>query len=117
MPPSAERRLSRPSVEARVQLDRVELLCVPAEPVCGGQRGPVQDGIPVVVAPSRRPDPDVTHMPPQSPAPSAHRVMLEVAYRIHLVFSHNRSPTCPGTAGPETPHRAMSASHRARDGT
>jgi hypothetical protein len=61
MAPSSERRLSRPSVEARVQLDRVELLCVAAEPVCGCQRGLVQDGVPVVVAPSRGPDPDLTH--------------------------------------------------------
>jgi hypothetical protein len=32
----------------------------------------------VVVAPSRRPDPDVTHSPPSPP--STHRVMLEAAY-------------------------------------
>jgi hypothetical protein len=64
MAPSSERRLPRPSVEARVQLDRVELLCVAAEPVCGCQRGLVQDGVPVVVAPSRGPDPDFTHSSP-----------------------------------------------------
>src|SRR5512132_1861483 len=64
MAPSSERRLSRPSVEARVQLDRVELLGVAAEPVCGCQRGLVQDGVPVVVAPSRGPDPDLTHSSP-----------------------------------------------------
>src|SRR5512133_188306 len=64
MAPSSERRLSRPSVEARVQLDRVELLCVAAEPVWGCQRGLVQDGVPVVVAPSRGPDPDLTHSSP-----------------------------------------------------
>ncbi len=64
MAPSSERLLLRPSVEARVQLDCVELLCVPAEPVCGCQRGLVQDRVPVVVAPSRRPDPDVTHSSP-----------------------------------------------------
>jgi hypothetical protein len=64
MSPTSERRLPRPSVEARVQLDRVELLCVPGEPIPGCQRGLVQHGVPVVVAPSRRPDPDVTHSSP-----------------------------------------------------
>jgi hypothetical protein len=78
MSPTSERRLPRPSVEARVQLDRVELLCVPGEPIPRCQRGLVQDGVPVVVAPSRRPDPDVTHSPPSPP--STHRVMLEAAY-------------------------------------
>jgi len=77
MSPTSERRLPRPSVEARVQLDRVELLCVPGEPSPGCQRGLVQDGVPVVVAPSRRPDPDVTH---SSPIAAVYRVMLEAAY-------------------------------------
>src|SRR5215213_7659145 len=66
MSPSSERLLPRPSVEARVQLDRVELLCVAPEPICGCQRGLVQDGVPVVVAPSRRPDPNVTHPSPNA---------------------------------------------------
>ena len=64
MSPTSERLLPRPSVEARVQLDCVELLCVPAEPIPGCQRGLVQDGVPVVVAPSRRTNPDVTHSSP-----------------------------------------------------
>ena len=64
MAPSSERQLLRPSVEARVQLDRVELLCVAAESICGCQRWLIQDGIPEVVAPSRRPDRDVTHSLP-----------------------------------------------------
>ena len=64
MSPTSERPLLRPSMEARVQLDRVELLYVPAEPIPGCERGLVQDGVPVVVAPSRRTDPDVTHSSP-----------------------------------------------------
>jgi hypothetical protein len=64
MSPSSERALLGPSVEARVQLDRVELLCVPTEPIPGCQGGLVQDGVPVVVTPSRRTDPDVTHSSP-----------------------------------------------------
>ena len=64
MSPTSERLLLRPSVEARVQLDCVELLCVPAEPIPGSQRGLVQDGVPVVIAPSGRTDPDVTHSSP-----------------------------------------------------
>jgi hypothetical protein len=64
MSPTSERLLPRPSVEARVQLDCVELLCVPVEPIPGCQRGLVQDCVPVVVAPSARTDPDVTHSSP-----------------------------------------------------
>ena len=64
MSPTSERPLLRPSVEARVQLDRVELPCVPAEPIPGCQRRLVQDSVPVVVAPSRRTNPDVTHSSP-----------------------------------------------------
>src|SRR5215211_2607435 len=64
MSPTSERLLLRPSVEARVQLDCVELLCVPAKPIPGCQRGLVQDGVPVVVAPSGRTDTDVTHSSP-----------------------------------------------------
>jgi hypothetical protein len=79
MSPTSERPLLRPSVEARVQLDCVELPCVPAEPIPGCQRRLVQDSVPVVVAPSRRTNPDVTHFPPPSP-PSTHPVMLKVAY-------------------------------------
>jgi hypothetical protein len=90
MSPTSERLLLRPSVEARVQLDCVELLCVPAEAIPGCQRGLVQDAVPVVVAPSGRTDPDVTHFLP-------HRRLLstESGWRwlthIHLVFSPNRS--------------------------
>src|SRR5215212_6055214 len=68
MTPSSERLLPRPSVETRVQLDRVELLRVAVKPIPWCQRRLVQDGVPVVVAPSRRPDPDVTH--------SSHRRLL-----------------------------------------
>src|SRR4030095_1850990 len=64
MSPTSERLLLRPSVEARVQLDCVELLYVPVEPIPGCQRGLVQDCVPVVVAPSARTDPDVTHSSP-----------------------------------------------------
>jgi hypothetical protein len=78
MSPTSERLLLRPSVEARVQLDCVELLCVPAEPIPGCQRGLVQDGVPMVVAPSGRTDSDVTHSSPI--AAFYPRVMLEVAY-------------------------------------
>src|SRR5512133_4095492 len=80
MAPSSERALLRPSVEARVQLDRVELLCVAAEPVCGCQRGLVQNGVPVVVAPSRRPDPDVTH--------SSHRHLLPTELMVDVAYPH-----------------------------
>ena len=73
MSPTSERLALRPSVEARVQLDRVELLRVPAEPVCGCQRGLVQDGVPVVIAPSRRPDADVTHSSPIAFSPNRSR--------------------------------------------
>src|SRR5512133_3067470 len=86
MAPSSERRLLRPSVEARVQLDRVELLCVAVEPVFGCQRRLVQDGVPVVVAPSRRPDPDVTHASPNRrllPTESCWRWLTH----IHIVSS------------------------------
>jgi hypothetical protein len=115
MAPSSERRLLRPSIEACVQLDRVELLCVPAEPIPGCQRGLVQDGVPVVVAPSRRPDPDVTHASP-SPAllptkscgggyPPPSRLLTQaVALRSR-------------PAGPEMQHPAISDSHRARNET
>jgi Restriction endonuclease len=90
MSPTSERLLLRPSVEARVQLDCVELLCVPAKPIPGCQRGLVQDGVPVVVAPSGRTDPDVTHSSPIAAfyPPSHAGGGLP---NIHLVFSPNRS--------------------------
>src|SRR4029450_11379132 len=91
MAPSSERRLPRPSVEARVQLDRVDLLSVAAEPVCGCQRGLVQYGVPVVVAPSRGPDPDFTHSSPI--AAFYPRVMLELASpRPHRLLSSIDGP-------------------------
>src|SRR4029450_226136 len=95
MTPTSERLLLRPPVEARVQLHRVELLRVAAEPIPGCQRGLVQDGVPVVVTPSRRPDPDVTHSSPIAafypPSPC-----WRWPPHIHPVSSTSRSPSGRG---------------------
>jgi hypothetical protein len=115
MAPSSERRLPRPSVEARVQLDRVELLCVAAEPVCGCQRGLVQDGVPVVVAPSRGPDPDFTHSSPI--AAFYPRVMLELASpRPDRLLSPIDGPPVAASRPPENPAARDSGFHRAGGG-
>ena len=101
MSPTLERLLLRPSVEARVQLDCVELLCVPAEPIPGCQRGLVQDGVPVVVAPSGRTDADVTHSSPIAaflPTESCWRWITH----IHLVFSSNDHPPVAASRPPHT---------------
>jgi hypothetical protein len=58
VPPPAERRRPRPAVEAAVELGRGEGLCVPGEPVAGREPGSVQLGMPVLVAPALRADPD-----------------------------------------------------------
>ena len=111
MSPTLERLLLRPSVEARVQLDCVELLCVPAEPIPGCQRGLVQDSALVVVAPSGRTDADVTHSSPVAaflPTESCWRWITH----IHLVFSSNNSPP---VAGSRPPHKQGDGALGARD--
>ena len=106
MSPTLERLLLRPSVEARVQLDCVELLCVPAEPIPGCQRGLVQDGVPVVVAPSGRTDADVTHSSPIAaflPTESCWRWITH----IHLVFSSNDHPPVAASRPPHNKAMAL----------
>jgi pimeloyl-ACP methyl ester carboxylesterase len=109
MSPTSERLALRPSVEARVQLDRVELLRVPAEPVCGCQRGLVQDGVPVVVAPSRRPDADVTHSSPIAAfyPPSHAGGGLPTSTSSSLPIDR---PPVAASRPPENEHPAISAS-------
>ena len=104
MSPPPERLQLRPSVKARVQLDCVELLYAPAEPIPGCQRGLVQDGVSVVVAPSGRTDADVTHSSPIAaflPTESCWRWITH----IHLVFSSNDHP--PVTASRPPHNKAM----------
>lgn len=55
--PRREPRRRRPAVEARVELDRVELGLVDGQPPTGRQAGRVEHVRPVVVAPARCADP------------------------------------------------------------
>jgi hypothetical protein len=106
MTPTSKRLLLRPSVETRIQLDRVELLCISAEPIPRCQRRPVQNGVPVVVTPSRRPDPNLTHSSPNAafhPTKSGWRWPTH----IHLIFSRplsDRSQPTSRKQGQSPPH-------------
>ena len=57
VPPAGERRLARPPVVARVELDRVELLDVELQALRRRGAGRVQHALPVVIASSGGPDP------------------------------------------------------------
>ena len=125
--PTSEPLLLRPSVETRVQLYCVELLCIPAQPIPGCQRGPIQDGVPVLVTPSGRTNPDVTHSSPIAAfyppshagggLPTSTSSSLPIDRRLPRAAS--RGPTagsCSGTPAAHAQHRRRRSTRRSCGG-